>query len=364
MVPLLRAIQSHEKLTLSLVVTGMHLSAEFGETVHDIERDNFEIDAKIPMLSSEDTGAAMASGVGSCLLGISRAMKRIRPTFLLLAGDRGEMLAGAISATYMNIPIAHIQGGDVSGGADNLVRHAITKLAHIHFPATRLSKRRIEQMGEDASRIFLVGSPSLDSIINGKASNIDLLAKKYGLDFGRPVILMIQHPVTTDADSAAREIRETLEAIVQLRLQTIIIYPNADAGGRRAIRMIENYRRFSFIKIFRSLPREDFLGLVRSVSAMVGNSSSGLIEAPSLGLPVVNIGTRQSGRERANNVIDVGYDRLQIKAAIERCLCDQDFIKIAKKCSNPYGDGKASHRIVEVLANIEITPELLRKERP
>jgi len=362
MVPVLKAIQSHEKLALSLIVTGMHLSEEFGETVREIEGDNLKIDAKVPMLSQEDTGAAMASGVGKCLLGISMAMERIRPTFLLLLGDRGEMLAGAISATYMNIPIAHIHGGEVSGSADNPVRHAITKLAHIHFPATKSSAHRIEEMGEASFRIFLVGSPSLDSIANERGTSIDLLAKKYSLDFDKPLILVIQHPVTTEADSAANQIRVTLKAIVELQHQTIIVYPNADAGGRRMIRMIEQYRRYPFMRILESIPRQDFLALMRSASVMVGNSSSGLIEAPSFKLPVVNIGTRQKGRERAGNVIDVGYDRSQIKATIERCLCDQDFLEITKKCSNPYGDGKAGHRIADVLANIEMTPGLLRKE--
>ncbi len=360
--PVLKAIKACPRLDLVLMVTGMHLSKEFGYTIKEIRKDGFKIDAKVEMLYTEDTGAAMAKSIGKCIQKMTEMLERIKPDFIVLLGDRAEMLAGAVAASYMGIPIAHLHGGEVSGSVDDSVRHAITKLAHIHFPATQESANRIIKMGEDPSKIFIVGAPSLDTILNEKPPERAELSKRYGLDLAKPILLVLQHPVVTEADEAARQIKETLDAIVELKHQTILIYPNADAGGRRMIKVIKKYEKYPFIKSFKSIPYTDYLGLMKVVSVMIGNSSSGIIEAPSFHLPVVSIGTRQKGRERSTNVIDVGYNREEIVEAVKKARHDRKFRAKVKKCKNPYGDGKASQKIVKVLSKIEITPKLLQKK--
>jgi len=315
----------------------------------------------VEMLHKKDTGAAMAKSIGKCVHKMAGTLERRRPDILLLLGDRAEMLAGATAASYMGIAIAHLHGGEVSGGVDEPVRHAISKLAHVHFPATENSAKRLIKMGEDPLRIFIVGAPSLDTILNEKLPKQSKLAKKYGLDLSKPILLVLQHSIVTEADDAAAQIKETLNAIVGLKQQTILIYPNADAGGRRMIRVIKKYEKYPFLKSFRSIPYTDYLGLMRMASVLIGNSSSGIIEAPSFHLPVVNIGTRQKGRERSTNVIDVGYDRREIVKAVKKALHDGKFRAKVNKCKNPYGDGNASQRIVKVLSKIEITPKLLQK---
>lgn len=305
----LNEIEAKAGLRLSLIVIGMHLSLEFGHTVDEIERDGFKIGAKIAVLHGEDTKASMAKSIGECLTKAAEALKLIKPDILLVLGDRSEMLVGAVAATYMGIAIAHIHGGEISGNVDEPVRHAITKLAHIHFPATQESAERIIRMGEEFWRVHVVGAPGLDLILNERILGSKKVAAKYGLEVSKPVLLVLQHSVVTEADQASDQIRQTLEAVKELKHQAVLIYPNADAGGRRMIRVIKEYEKYPFVKTFKSVPHEEYLGLMRLASVMVGNSSSGIIEAPSFGLPVVNIGTRQKGRQRAGNVIDVDYDR-------------------------------------------------------
>lgn len=360
--PVLKAIKTHPHLDLALIVTGMHLSKEFGYTIKEIKKDGFKIDTKVEMLHAEDTGAAMAKSIGKCIEKMTEALKRIKPDFLVLLGDRAEMLAGAVAASYVSIPIAHLHGGDVSGSVDDSVRHAITKLAHIHFPATQESANRIIKMGEDPSKVFIVGAPALDIILKEKLPKQAKLSRKYSLDLSKPIFLVLQHPVVTEADQAADQIKETLDAIVELKHQTIIIYPNADAGGRRMIKVIKKYAKYPFIKSYKSIPHADYLGLMGVASVMIGNSSSGIIDAPSFHLPVVNIGTRERGRERSTNVIDVRHNKREITKAIKKALHDKRFRAKVKKCRNPYGAGKASQRIVKVLSKIEITPALLQKK--
>jgi len=357
----LKEIRANAELQLSLIVMGMHLSTEFGYTVSEVEKDGFKIAAKIDVLHREDTEASMAKSIGECLSRAAEVLDRMVPDILLVLGDRSEMLVGAVAATYMSIPIAHIHGGEVSGNVDEPVRHAITKLAHIHFPATKQSAKRIIRMGEEPWRVHVVGAPGLDFILSKKVPEPKKRAAKYGLDLSKPIVLVLQHSVVTEADEAANQIRETLEAIKELKQQTVLIYPNADAGGRRMIKVIEKYQKYSFIKTFKSVGHEDYLSLMRLASALVGNSSSGIIEAPSIGLPVVNIGTRQMGRQRAGNVIDVDYDREEIVKAVKKAIWDQDFREKVKHCKNPYGDGKAGKRIAKVLSEVDLGKRLLEK---
>jgi UDP-N-acetylglucosamine 2-epimerase (non-hydrolysing)/GDP/UDP-N,N'-diacetylbacillosamine 2-epimerase (hydrolysing) len=362
--PVLNAIKRHPQLDLSLLVTGMHLSHEFGYTVKVIENDGFHIDCKVDMLLSSDSKGSMAKSLGIGILGMVQAIETINPDIVLVCGDRSEPFAAAIASAYLTIPVAHLLGGDTVMGSniDDSIRHAITKFAHIHFVATEQHAERIIKMGEEPWRVHVVGSPAIDAIIaEEKVPQKDLI-KKFNLDLKKPIILVVQHPTTTNAENAPGEIRETLEAIVGLEYQTILIYPNADAYGRRMIQIIKEYnKKHSFIKAFKSIPHKEYLSLMRIASVMVGNSSSGIFEAPSFGLPVVNIGLRQRGRGILDNVIDVDYDREQIKAAIKKALYDEYFKEKVKNCKNPYGDGKASERIVKVLSEIEINQRLLQK---
>jgi GDP/UDP-N,N'-diacetylbacillosamine 2-epimerase (hydrolysing) len=360
--PVLKAIEQHPKLQLLLIVTGMHLSHEFGYTVQELEKDGFHIDAKVDMLLSNDTLSAMSKSIGIGIIGLAQTWEQLEPDVIVVLGDRVEPLAAAISGAYMNIPVAHIHGGDTGkGGLDESARHAITKFAHIHFPATRKSAERIIGMGEDRWRVHTVGSPALDTILNKPLLSPKIIAKKLGLDLSRPVILVVQHPVTTQVEEAPEQMGQTLQAIVEFQYPTIVIYPNSDAGGRRMIDVIKQYEGYSFVKTFKSLPRREYLSLMKVVSVMVGNSSSGIIDAPFFGLPVVNVGIRQEGRERGKNVIDVAHKKSDIARALERALSDKKFLTEVKRCENPYGDGKAGPRIAEALSQITITPRLLQK---
>jgi len=361
--PVLNAIKRHPQLDLSLLVTGMHLSIEFGNTVKEIEKDGFNIDFKVDMLLSSDTKEAMAKSLGIGILGVVQAIEIAKPDMTLVCGDRNEPFAAAIASAYLTIPVAHLMGGDTAIGSniDDSIRHAITKFAHIHFTATKGHAERIIKMGEDPWRVHVVGSPAIDSILYGEKIPSKDLARKFNLDLKSPIILIAQHPTTINAKNAPNEIRETLEAIVELKHQTVLIYPNADAGGRKMIEVIKEYKKYQFIKMFKSIPHKEYLSLMKIASVMVGNSSSGIIEAPSFGLPVVNIGIRQRGRQRGDNVINVGYNRKKIKIVIENAIRDEKFLEKVKKCKNPYGDGKTSERIVKILSEIELTPKLLQK---
>jgi GDP/UDP-N,N'-diacetylbacillosamine 2-epimerase (hydrolysing) len=359
----IKAIEDRPELRLLLVATGMHLSYEFGYTVQEIERNGFHIKAKVDMLLSSDMPAAMAKSIGLGITGFTQTWEQLEPDIIVVLGDRVEPLAATISGAYMNVPVAHIHGGDSSkGGLDEPARHAITKFAHIHFPATKKSAERIIRMGEEEWRVHTVGSPALDAILNEPLLTPEILADKFGLDLSQPLILAVQHPVTTQVNDAPKQIRETLEAIIEMGYPTVLIYPNSDAGGRRMIEVIKQYESYSFIKSFKSLTRKEYLSLMKAASVMLGNSSSGITEAPSFGLPVVNVGIRQGGRERGKNVIDATHHKSDIENAIRRALTDKRFLTEVKKCENPYGDGRTGSRIAEILSKIEITPQLLQKK--
>ncbi len=357
----LLAINNHPKLKLEIAATGMHLMSEFGRTIEKIKKDGFKIH-EVQATYKKDNKESMANFIGKFILKLTKLVQRIKPDIMFVQGDRAEMLAASIVGAYLTIPTVHTHGGDVTSTVDEFARHAITKLSHLHFPATKNSAERIVKMGEEAERVFVVGAPGLDGILNGKLPSKKSLAKKYKLDFSKPILLVLQHAVTMEVNKAAQQIRETMEAIKGLELQAVVIYPNADAGGRKMIKVIEEYRKYPFIKIYKNLPREDYLGLMKRAGVMVGNSSSGIIESQSFHLPVINIGGRQKRRERADNIIDVDYDRKNIKKAILLAISDRRFIKRIKKIKNIYGQGRAGERIAEILANIKIDKKLLEKQ--
>lgn len=357
----LKQIEKNPNLQLQLIVCGMHLCPEFGMTVNEIEKDGFEISDRIETILASDTGSSMAKSIGLTLINLTQSLERLKPDILVVLGDRGEMMAGAIAATHMNIPVAHIHGGEVTGTVDESIRHAITKLSNIHFPATEDSKKRIIKMGEKEENVFVVGAPGLDYIKNTNYLPRKELLQKFNLKDDK-LFIMTQHPITTERDMVSWQIRQTLEAISQCKVQTVISYPNSDNGGREIIKVIEEFRaKYDFLKVFKNLSQVEYLSLLNVADAMIGNSSSGIIEAASFKLPVINIGTRQQGRLRACNVIDVGYEKEEILSGINKALYDEQYKEELKSCVNPYGDGRAGERISAHLEKIKITRELVQK---
>ena len=362
MTGVLRAIASHPKLRLSVLVTGMHLSQEFGETIKEVEKDGFQISHRLEILPEEDEVLSMAKAVGTAIVKMADAFQASQPQFVLLEGDRGESLAAAIAAAHMNIAVAHVSGGDVTGTViDEGIRHSITKFAHIHFPGTRLSERRLLSMGEDPWRVHMLGTPGCDLTAELALSSNEV-AEHLGIDPARRVLVVLQHPVTTEADDAPRQMRETMEAVVALKEQAIVIYPNADSGGREMIRVVKEYERVPCIHSYKSLPRATYVGLLSIATALIGNSSSGVVEAPDFGLPAVNVGTRQQGRERGGNLLDVGYCREEIELAVKYIMAHQEDPDLRQKWGqSPYRDTGTAARIAEVLGKVELGPKLLQK---
>ncbi len=354
-------MEKNQDIDLELVVTGMHLMNEFGMTIDDIKKDGFKFH-EVTATFEEDNKISMAKFIGNFIKSFSEYILTINPDIILLLGDRGEMLAGAIVGAYLNIPTAHLHGGEITSTVDEYARHAITKLVNIHLPATEKSAERIIKMGENPDNVFVVGAPGLDHILNEKLVDPESISVKYNLDLNEPIIILVQHPVTLESDKAISKARMALEAIVELKIKTIIIYPNADAGGRKIIELINEYENLYFIDSYKSIPSIDYLGLMSIASVIVGNSSSGIIEAPSFKLPAVNIGSRQEGREKAINVIDVDYDKEKIKSAILKAINDKEFKDTLNDLKNPYGDGKTGKRVVDILSNIKLDDKLMDKK--
>jgi GDP/UDP-N,N'-diacetylbacillosamine 2-epimerase (hydrolysing) len=355
----LQEIENRSNLELKLIVTGMHLLKEFGSTIHEIEKDGFEIAERVEMYSGDDSPYGMAKAAAKCSSGISDALNRIKPDIFLITVDRIETLAAVMSGAFMNLPIAHIQGGEVTGTIDESIRHAVTKMSHIHFPATADAAQRIIKMGETSESVHVVGCPYMDIIRNLDYKSSAELSKKYGFDISKPLVLFTQHPVTTEYGQGEKQVKLTIEALQQFQdIEIVALYSNADAGGRKIIEIMEAGKQFH---VFPNIPNEDYLSLMKIAQVMIGNSSAGIREAPSFYLPVVNIGTRQNGRERAKNVIDVPHDIEKITKALNIALFDKMFKEKMKAITNPYGNGYSAKHIVDILETIKLDLNLIQK---
>jgi UDP-N-acetylglucosamine 2-epimerase (non-hydrolysing)/GDP/UDP-N,N'-diacetylbacillosamine 2-epimerase (hydrolysing) len=284
-------------------------------------------------------------------------LEKAQPDIVLSGFDIGANMAVTIAAAHMNIPVAHIQGGEVTGSIDESIRHAMSKFAHIHFPATELSKQRLMRMGEDPDNIYVVGCPSIDVIRETPKVDIKTLEEYFNLNFEKPVLLMIQHPVTTEAGDSFLQIKETVDAIRELEVQAVALLPNNDAGYSKII----DYIKHSGITWYPSLPTNIFINLYRNVNALIGNSSSGIHETPSMKIPAINIGNRQQGRERAENVIDVPHEKEAIISAIGRALDNTEFLQKVKSIHNPYGNGNSAEKIVNILKSVSLN-NLIQKQ--
>ena len=357
----LKEIDSRKDLELDIIVTGSHLLRDYGYSAQEIVDDGFTISKKVEIFQGDfDTPLGMAQASARCTDGIAKALSEINPDIVLITVDRVETLASTTAASLMNFPIAHIQGGEVTGTIDESIRHAVTKLSHIHFPATEDAAQRIINLGEDKRYVFNTGCPYIDEIIKLSPVDKKTLSIKYGFDFNKELIIFTQHAVTTEFEDSLRQVEITLEALEKFPdFQIICFFSNTDAGGKKIIDRINQQE--NFLKIPNMLST-DFLSLMHYASLMIGNSSAGIREAPSFKLPTINIGSRQNGRLRAKNVIDVNHDVDEIEKALTKVLYDKKFKESLMDLENPYGNGHAAKQIVDILQNIELTKELIQKE--
>lgn len=358
----LHAIQNRPDLELLLIVGASALLDRYGDTLRYIEGDGFEIAARIFMVVEGENPVTMAKTTGLGIMELATIFDNLRPDLVLTVADRYETLATAAAASYLNVPIAHVQGGEVTGSIDEKVRHAVTKLANVHFVATERSAERVIKMGEDPEAVFVTGCPSIDLLIEAlktPALDVDVF-EKYGgigerLDLSRGSIVALQHPVTTEYEAAQQQAMETLSAARDMGMPTLWFWPNVDAGSdgiSKAIRRFRELERPDNIHFFRSVEPEDFPRLMCASRCIVGNSSAAIREGAFLGTPAVNVGSRQAGRERGRNVIDADYDRTSILEAMQRQVV------VGRYPSDPiYGDGKAGERIAGLLASCELRVE-------
>ncbi len=361
----LRAVMDHPRLELQLVVGASALLYRFGQVIELIRADGFPVAATTYTIVEGENPTTMAKSTGLGIIELATIFENLRPDIVLTVADRFETLATSIAASYMNVPLAHTQGGEVTGSIDESVRHATTKLAHVHFPATERSRERIIRMGENPEMVFLTGCPSMDVIRDADLTIRNSLFDRYGgvgprLDVERePYLLVLQHPVTTEFGSGRRQIEETLAALSDLRMPTIMLWPNIDAGSddvAKGIRVFREHSRPDWLHLFRNFAVLDYARVLKNAACVLGNSSSGIREGSFLGTPCVNIGSRQAGRERGENVIDVDYDARAIREAVRAQVDHGPY-----EPSNLFGDGRAGERIARVLAEVEI--EIQKKLR-
>lgn len=352
----MEGIRAHAALELSVIATGMHLSPEFGLTFREIEDDGFVIDRKVEMLLSSDSAVGVAKAMGLGMIGFADAFVELRPDAMLVLGDRFEIFSAVAAAMVARIPIAHLHGGEATEGLiDESIRHSITKMAHLHFVAADEYRRRVIQLGEQPDRVFEVGGLGVDAIRRVDLFPREELEDQLGCALGEKSLVITFHPVTLEAATASDQMRELLAALERFPdTRLIFTMPNADTNGRVLFGMVEAFvSNHENACAYTSLGQKRYLSCLRHVSGVVGNSSSGICEAPSFGIGTVNIGDRQRGRLKAASVIDCLPQREAIASAI-RCLFAPDFRRTLLEVKNPYGDGGASERIVEVLARVRL----------
>ena len=350
----LEKIKLNKKFELKIVVSGTHLLKEYGNTYKEIIKDGFKIYKKFNIYDSNyDTLYGATKAISNCTKGFAKILKDYNPDVVLITVDRIETLGATIPASIMNFPIAHIQGGEVTGTIDENIRHAVTKLSHIHLVANDDAKKRIIKLGEHKKYVFNVGCPYIDLIKSTKIISKERLFNKFKLDMNKKTIILIQHAVTTEYGESKNQILKTIDALKKLdynKYQIFSIYSNADPGSKEIIKQIKK-AKFNLVK---NIVSGDFINLMKYSNLLIGNSSCGIREAPSFKLPVINIGSRQNRRLRAKNVIDVDHKVNKIKNALDYALNNKKFKKVLKKVKNPYGDGKASDRIVSILKNLNL----------
>lgn len=356
---LLKKLDRTKEFKVTVIATGMHLMKKFGCSLDEVRKSGLDV-AAVDSVFKDDSKASMLLFLGRFIEKLSKELGRLKPDFIFVIGDRVEALGGAIAGSYLSIPVVHFHGGEVTSTIDEVARHAITKLSHLHFCATEKSAERIKKMGEDSFRVRVVGSPSISNIREIKKIPKEKLCKKFGLSCEKPLVLLLQHPVTLEEKNSHRQMLSTLEAIAEMNVQCLVVYPNADPGNNGIIKAISEFSSSPNFRIRKNIDYAEFISMMGFADAIVGNSSSALIEAPYFRLPAVNIGSRQKGRERAGNVIDCGYQKEDIKKSIKRAL-SQDFKNKVKSLKNPFGRGGTFQNVLSFLKNIKIDEKLLQK---
>jgi UDP-hydrolysing UDP-N-acetyl-D-glucosamine 2-epimerase len=357
----LHDLARHPDVELRLIVMGSHLSPEFGSTVDEIERDGFPVVARIECLLSSDTDIGMAKTIGLATLSLADCLGQMRPDLLLLIADRYEMLAPASVALALRIPIAHIEGGEISEGAiDDAVRNALTKMSHVHFTSTATARARVIALGEEEWRVHRAGAPSIDHLRRNTLYPRSEVENRLQIALTNPTTVVVYHPVTIARDTT-REAEDLFTALLEVRGQVLFCYPNADAGSRNLIDLTHRFlEQRPDARMYVNLPALTYWSLLRYVDLMIGNSSSGIMETPSFALPTVNIGMRQQGRERARNILDAAPDKADILAKVS-IAHSEEFRRSLEGMPNPYGDGRASETIVRVLCSLPLGEDLLVK---
>ncbi|MHA6732230.1 UDP-N-acetylglucosamine 2-epimerase [Devosia sp. A369] len=352
----LQAIQASPALELGVIVTGMHLDDKYGHTEQEILAAHLPIIARVPIQHGEATGALVARNIAAMLSGCVDALEAFRPACVVVLGDRGEMLAAAIAGGHLSIPVIHLHGGERSGTIDESVRHAISKLAHYHLTATEESRERLIKMGEDRQTVTVVGAPGLDGLEAMAFHTREEAFARLGLDPSHETALLVYHPVLQEAGQASEQIEAILEPLLEKNLAILALKPNSDAGSGGILDVLNTYAATGQIKLVTHLERREFVSMLKHADMLVGNSSSGIIEAASFGTPVVNIGSRQHLRQRNRNVIDTQPDSMAIASAI-----DQARAMGRPPIDNVYGDGRTGVRIVNILETLELPGTLLNK---
>ncbi len=359
--PILELIKRSFDIEYEICATNMHLLPNFGNSIDEISNDGFEIKYKINMSLDGYNHFTQVKSLAIFLSSFSDILDSSMPDWILLAGDRGEQLMGAIAGAYTYIPVAHIQAGEKSGNIDGTARHAIGKLAHIHFASNKDASKRLINLGEQDFRVFNVGAPQIDELVEDRiSSNIEIM-KKLNFNISCQYILFVQHPVTEEFDKADFQIKETIKALTNFDLPIVVILPNNDAGSLIIRKNIENLI-IGKVFIFSNLKREEYLALLRNTKVIIGNSSSGLLEAPTFNTPAVNIGRRQNDRVQGLNVINCEHDASKITKAIDKAISKNFKKMLNEKCKNPYGDGESSKKILDVIRNTEINNKLIMKD--
>lgn len=360
--PVLRRLNGDPDFHVRLFLSGMHLSPEFGMTGKEVEADGFEIAERIEMLLSSDSPQAIAKSVGVGVLGFAQAFAHWRPDLLMVLGDRFEMFAAVVAALPFGIPLVHLHGGESTEGLiDEAIRHAITKMSHLHFVSTERYRQRVIQMGEEPWRVVVSGAPSLDNLASTALVGREELERRLGFSMSPPPLLVTFHPVTLEYERTTDHVDQLLGALESVAMPVLFTLPNADTSGRSIISRIEAYvATHPEAKLVASLGTQLYFSAMRLARAMVGNSSSGIIEAASFELPVVNVGSRQQGRVHGPNVLSVPCETSAIAAAIQRA-CSDAFRQQLKGLSNPYGDGHASEVIAQTLRQLPLDDRLLKK---
>lgn len=356
---LMQMINEDPKTKLSLIVTDMHLSKAFGYTIREVKK-YFKITSKLNLDQKDDSGMSRASALGNCVVKVTKSLNKLKPDILVLLGDRGEVLSAAIAAIELNIPIAHILGGDLAGNRDGNRIHSITKLAHLHFPSSVDSYKRILNLGEEVWRVHNFGATYVDNIVSRNYTPNIQVRKKYNISAKENYFICIQHPTTLNEEKSYTESSNLFKVLKKFKCKIILIYPCSDQGYQGVIKAINKFSSNKNFLIHKNIDANDFWGLMEDASLFIGNSSSGLIETPYFNLPTVNLGIRQKGRVRDNNVIDSSYKIKSIEISIKKALSQNFKSKILN--NNIFGNGKASKNIFKVIKNIRLDKKLLMKK--